>query len=1109
MPTSADDEHATVPEADAAAALEASALDDYLAGFTAEPPAATSADTGAPDDGAGIMDTILLLRQAVKPAHAAPDAIAVPESIGRHAILRLAGEGGFAIVWEGFDTLLRRPVALKVRRPELLLSADARRRFVREAEIAARLVHPHIVTIYEVGEDAGREFIAAEYCSGGSLAAWLDRHPGPLAPRVAARLVRAVAAAVAFAHDAGVVHRDIKPANVLLHPPPPDTEPLLPSAYGGDRGLTVKLGDFGLGKLHEELDGSDPLTQLTRTNARIGTPAWMAPEQADRSLGPTGPATDIHALGLLLDRLLTGRPLRGGGTDTEIYRQVLLDEPVPADRVVRGVPRDLAAVAAKCLARHPTDRYATAGDVAADLDRWLAGRPTVARPLSPLGRAARLVRRRPVVAALAAVALTAVGAATWVGVDRSLAVASREWELHRQRGLEELRRGFEAMRAGNVAAALQQLQATRAIDPGLAESLAGRWLVRRTHGEMEILLEPKAGESGDAKQPRVLYAIALAPDGVTAAVAGADGSIHLLRGLDGTPTVITTAAHDEVNEVAFSSDGSLLASAGQDGRLRWWRLTADGLVAAGEARPGTGPLYAAAWSLDGRTIAIGGEDRVVRLVSSDAPGRTRELFRFDLHPENSPDVESLAFVDAATLAAVCGNTVVLLDIASGRVVQECERPTQTSPKIVYGSLTVSADRSRIMGCGTDAKAHVWDVRSGKHVFASAAHPAWVQGCAFSPDGARIATACRDGGVRVYAVASGELLNRMIGHVGRVWAVAYEPAGTLLTAGADGSVRRYDPRVSVEAAMFRELVAPADLISVVAERPRAGSAPVVLVIGRQGHVFEVDLLTGAAQPTGIDRTGRVRHVAFAPRSARLAISWQQDRPVEVLSLASVEYGARAAVPLTDGAAATQAIVSWTPTEDLVFAPRDGGLFWCPNGHQPVRRIASLEGVVNALAVAPTGDPRVAAAGDRMVIHTLPRSDADRSQPPPVVLPIGEQATAAAWSPDSRLLACGARSGAVHVFDAATGTSRGLLAPHERAIKNIAFTADGRGLVTADSSCVRISDVATLATLDEVRPGWSIEAMLLTADGERIVIGGPGAGDPTGSTRRLAVFDVPRP
>lgn len=251
-PLSADD------TASDAAVDHAAALDDYLGGFTADLDTSPDAAAGAPldDVGAALLDTILLFRQKAAADGTVPKVSGdvAPRSIGRHAILRRAGEGGFATVWEGFDTILRRPVAVKVLRPELLLSADARRRFIREAEIAARLVHPHIVTIFEVGEDAGREFIATEFCSGGSLAGWLQAHPSRLPPRDAARLVRAIAGAVACAHAAGVVHRDIKPANVMLLPAPAGAEPLLRGAAtaGGkaSAGLTAKLGDFGLGKLH-------------------------------------------------------------------------------------------------------------------------------------------------------------------------------------------------------------------------------------------------------------------------------------------------------------------------------------------------------------------------------------------------------------------------------------------------------------------------------------------------------------------------------------------------------------------------------------------------------------------------------------------------------------------------------------------------------------------------------------------------------------------------------------------------------------------------------------------------------------------------------------------
>ena len=1089
-------------------ALDAAALDDYLAGFTAEPPAGAAIDGDEPD-AAGILDTILLLRQAVKPDGESPALPAVPQSIGRHAILRLAGEGGFATVWQGFDTLLRRPVAVKVRRPELLLSADARRRFVREAEIAARLVHPHIVTIYEVGEDAGREFIAAEYCSGGSLAEWLDRHPGPLPPRTAARLVRAIAGAVACAHDAGVVHRDIKPANVLLVPAPPGSEPILAGVSPEAPGLTVKLGDFGLGKVHDEIDAADPLTQLTRTGARIGTPAWMAPEQVDRSVGAIGPATDVHALGLLLDRLLTGRSLRGGTTDTEIYRQVLIDEPVPADRVVRGVPRDLAAVAAKCLARQPADRYATAADLAADLDHWLAGRPTRARPVSLLGHAARLVRRRPVVATLAAVALAALGGAAWVGLERSREVARREQEIRQQRGLEEIRRGFEALRAGNVAAAVEQLDKTRAVDSALADSLAGRWLARRTHGEREILLA-LAAESGDGKRPRDLYSIALAPDGATAAVAGADGSIHLLRELDGRPTAITIAAHDEVNDVAFSPEGSLVASAGQDGRLRWWRLTPAGLVTAGEARPGTGPLYAAAWSPDGRAIATGGEDRTVRLVNLEAPDHAVDLFAFDAPADKAPDIESLTFVSPQMLAASCGNTVVLLDAATGRLVRACESPVEPHTSVVFGGLVVTADGGRLMACGTDAKAHVWDVATGRLTVSLPGHPAWVQGCAFSADGSRIATACRDGGLRIFDAQTGRVLDRRVGHVGRIWSVAWEPAGTLLTAGADGTVRRWDVQRSAETAMFTNIpLTQSSVEHVVEARPGPGAAsPVLLAVGDGAAPCTIDLAAGVARPFVASGVNRVWRVAADRRSERLAISRRTGDPVLVMT----HTAPAAAVPVALPAPAdpTDALVAWTPAGDLVVRSFDGGLFWCASGTGAVQRVGAAAGVVTDLATAPAGPPRVAIAGDRAAISPLPRSaGGSAQQSPPLDLAVVGQSSAVAWSPDGTLVAVGARSGAVHLFAAATGTSLGLFAPHERAIEGLAFSREGRILVAADETCVRISDVATLATLDELRPGFKVRALLVTADGSRLLVGGHAGDLPTAGSGRLSVMNLPSP
>lgn len=1100
------------PDADAVA--RAAGLDDFLGGFSAQvpsPPREEDAIDTAEADVGDIVDTILLLRQAAAadgfvPSMAPPVG---PVRIGRHELLRLAGEGGFARVWEGFDTLLRRRVAVKVRRPELLFSASAGRRFVREAEIAARLVHPHIVTIFEVGTDAGQDFIAAEFCAGGSLAAWLDGHPGPMPARDAARLVRALAGAVAYAHRAGVVHRDIKPANVLLVPAPLDAEPILaaPPVAGGIPGYTVKLCDFGLGKV-DDADDPNPLTQLTRSGASIGTPAWMAPEQIDRSYGPVGTATDVHALGLLLDRLLTGRALRGGSTTAETYRQVLFEEAAPADRLARGVSRDLAAVCLKCLAKRPMDRYPSAGALADDLDRWLDGRSTVARPLSPVGRAWHWSRRRPVVTGLALAAVAASLVAAWAGTEwirEQRAAARHQDDLRRQSAVAELRRGFDALRAGNVAKALEQVEVTRAIDPRLATSLAARWLDRRTHGESEILLTSAAGPP---TRPRDLYALALTSDGNRAAVGGADGLVRLLHHLGESPTTTVVAAHDEVNDVAFSPDGTLLATVGQDGRLRWWHVGGEGMVAAGEADPGAGPLYAAAFAGDGRTLAIGGEDRVVRLVSLDAADRPIELFRFEQPPGKNPEVESLVFVDDTMVAASCGDMVVVIDSRTGRTIRELVPPDSVNRNAVLGSLTVSRDKTRLMACGTDARAHVWDVATGRLLTSLPAHPAWVQGCCFLGDGSRLATACRDGGIRVFDAATGATLARLVGHSGRVWSLVAEPAGTILSSGADGTVRRWDLRDFDSPPALRAIPVGQHRVKRITEGPRRDWGRTVIVCDDSGALWEIAIADGRRRGLLGRRDGRAIEIAVDGRRRRLALSWAEHQPVGLIDLDAASGPTPLAAPIPEPADPRQALACWTSAGELLVCARHGGLSLIPADlSRAVPVAAPLEDPVNSLTFAPAGAARVAASGKRSVVCTLPDPSAPAAVAAPVECAVGEETSAVGWSPDARLLVFGTRSGRVLLYDPVTGAAHGGLVPHERQVVGVVFSRDGHILVSADHESVRISDAVTRTTLDELRPGWKINALCLTADEGCLIIGG----EPSDAARdepRLAVLELDR-
>ncbi|MFO0844936.1 MAG: serine/threonine-protein kinase [Gemmataceae bacterium] len=297
-------------------------------------------------------------------------------------------------------------------------------RFLTEAEAVAAIQHPGIVQVYDFGTHDGLPFLAMELCPGGSLAQKLAG--APLAPKAAADLVSRLARAAQAAHDKGIVHRDLKPANILL------------AADGSPR-----ITDFGLAK-RVASDG-----HLTRTGALLGTPSYMAPEQATASKH-TGPPADIYALGAILYECLTGRPPFRGATAVETLRQVVEAEPVSIRSLQPKVPRDLETICHKALRKEPARRYATAADLAADLDRFLAGEPVLARPVGPVRRGWKWVQRRPVVAGLFAafVLSLVVGAAA---TSRWALIAGQRERLARQRE-QEVREALDV--AGRIAVLL-------------------------------------------------------------------------------------------------------------------------------------------------------------------------------------------------------------------------------------------------------------------------------------------------------------------------------------------------------------------------------------------------------------------------------------------------------------------------------------------------------------------------------------------------------------------------------------------------------------------------------------------------------------------------------
>jgi eukaryotic-like serine/threonine-protein kinase len=657
---------------------------------------------------------------------------------GDFELERVLGEGGMGIVYKARQLSLNRPVALKMIKAARFASGDDLRRFQNEAEAVARLDHPNIVPIFEVGRFENQQYFSMKFVAGESLDKRLRDYVAH--PRRAAQLLALTARAIHHAHQRGILHRDLKPANVLIDPE-------------GHPHVT----DFGLAK---RVEGD---SELTQSGAILGTPAYMAPEQASGKRGTVTTSTDIYGLGAILYALLAGRPPFGGTAILEILDQVRDREPDSPRKFNSRVPRDLDVICLKCLEKDSRRRYASADALAEDLKRWLAGEPIAARPVAGASRLWMWCRRNPLVAAatgLVAVSLVVVAALSLLYAKAQGRRVNEQAEATRTittlaTNLEYERQDLKTslVTSNRRLAMLYFERAQRAFD-GEQANIGLLWLVESWRA---------ASNADDSSWQRL---------------ARANLSFRRSRWVE----IKDVFAHNAtVWRVAASPNGRRILTGSSDNTARLW--DSDTAQPVGKPLVHQGVVWSAKFSPDGKTILTGSWDNTARLwdVATTRP--------IGLPLRHQDWVRSVAFSpDGKTiLTGSADNTARLWDAATARPVGKPMVHQGPVWHVAYGP-----ESKTVLTGSADKTARIWDAATGQPIGEPMAHEAVVTEAAYSPEGRTVLTASADGKVRLWDAATGRPIGQPIIHQGRVDSVMFSPDGkTVLTGSADKTARTWD------------------------------------------------------------------------------------------------------------------------------------------------------------------------------------------------------------------------------------------------------------------------------------------------------------------------------
>jgi WD40 repeat protein/tetratricopeptide (TPR) repeat protein len=951
------------------------------------------------------------------------------EQLGDYRIVREIGRGGMGVVYEAEQVSLGRLVALKLLLSQTLPTARHRRRFEREAHAAAALQHTNIVPVFGVGEHEGTPYYAMQLIPGRGLDAVLNElktnGDGVAHWQDAARIGVQVARALEYAHGRGILHRDIKPSNLLL-----------------DGRGTVWITDFGLAKASDQHD-------LTHTGDLVGTLRYMPPEAFEGNFDARG---DIYALGLTLYELLALRPAFGGTDRGGLIRQVTEGRAERLGQLQPEIPRDLETVVHKAMAREPVERYQSAGALADDLTRFLDGLPIQARPMAPAERAWRWCRRNPwlagalgaAAAALVAVAIVSLthaaqqatakqrigGLATDLRVSQEVSQRCRV-ALHQERARAHFERGHAACERGEMGMGLLYL----------VES----WRAAALSGDTDLVHAARAGLSAWQHQaPRIVRqfphashasvrCVAFSPDGTIVATAGTDSTAQLWDAAIGRQMTSPLTHSSAVTKVVFSRDGkAVLTAAG--GKARLWN-TATGRP-LGPSLPHHATDSDLALGPDGKTALTMINDYTARLWdTATGQGIGAPL-------THRGRINAVAFSPDAkvVLTASADGTVRLWDVATGQPV---------GPIFMHraNSVAFSPDGTNVLTGGHDHRARLWNARTGRPVGPPLVHEAAVDAVAFSPEGKTIVTGSSDNTARLWDAATGSSIGAPLTHKGPVFTVVFGSDGKIvLTASQDGTARLWDAASG---------------------RPMASAVPVqgmagCVALGPEGTTVLAVVGDGTARlwdVTGTVRCGLplihaapVHDAAFSP-DGKTVLTGSADGMARLWDAAT---GNPVGVPMRHQQAVS--VVAFSPGGKSVLTGSADGTarLWDATTGQLLAAFWGHRQIVRAVAFSPDGKTILTGSAD----GTARLWDAVTGRRMGAPLRPRAAVTWVAFDADGKRALTAGADGAARRWDTTTGQQIGSPWTHRGAVAGDAYSPDGKTLLAASAdNTARLRDVAT--------------------------------------------------